>query len=155
MPHVHSDLDYGIGDSADRPPGIPVSYSPSMLCLTSYMSERMGIAVTLLGGGASAWSCRKRLCRFFCDTSAEAYRLHAGPILDALLAAAPPFHYGAIGRWMDGRWDPDAIAMVDLLWRMQATPRVVAAAEHLHRRGADLDDESRNDAPGHTWRTTP
>jgi hypothetical protein len=130
-PHFHSDC--FAGDAATRPTHIPPSYD--FLAFSSYLSERMSIALSGLESTAPPPIHRDRLLHFWLDTSGEINACHLlAPMLRAIdgLSAS---QYEAAGCWLDGIWHPDRDAMLELLWRIGAAPRVVGAAKRLHYAG--------------------
>lgn len=147
--HVHSDLLTDRFPHVECPRYIPRYDYYAMQPLIDYANDRMSIAVNIAPPDADADLCRHRLCHWWLDLSSRAVRDHYGPHIVQILNNTPLGHYPSIGRWLDGKWSRQRHHMTDLLWRMQMTDRIVAAAAWLHDRGMTQpsDEDSRDDQP--------
>lgn len=132
---LHSDLLHDPYYAPARPADLPWMHGWDLIPLVSYATERMSVAINLIDSISPAERCRQRLCHWAGDVSAEAHKLQLGKVIQEILDDYPPRSYAAVGSWLDGRWHPSRDGLIDLLWRIQLTPRTVATAGWLHDRG--------------------
>lgn len=141
---VSSDTSLGIGAHLQRPADLPCPETPAMVDLTVYMAERMNVALNLLDPRRPR-EARRRLCRWWFDSSVYLQQSPACSIVRGLLRGINPDEQAAAFPWFGGYWHDDLELMLRLLWRIQCSAYIVTGAALLHEIGSKEDEESRND----------